>query len=1260
MPQEGQIVDEETKLRALSTICLSLEKINYSLVMDAKDAKDAWDKLKVAFQDDGIYRRIGLLQQLTSFRLDNFNSTEAYVDAVMSTSHKLAEINFAVSDEWLASILLMGLPKFYAPMVMGLEASGQALRADAVKSKILQDVKVKMGSKSSSEEGAFYSDQHQRNRKNGGHKKGDGSCYNCKKQGHYAANCPEKQQDGSKRKGRAMCAVFAMGDNVDDEEWYFDSGATTHMARSGAEFTSKQEVSYHIGTANKSNMTANSRGSVNLECVEGPVEVQEVLEVPDLAANLLSVSKICSKGFNMTFTATDCKVLTKTGEVFASGVAEGGLYKLNRKQEKAFVCNETEKWHRRFGHISMQSMKKLMQMTNGFQLKKVDEVQCVACIQGKHARDSFPTSNTRSTELLELVHSDLCGPFEVASIGGSRYFITFIDDASRKVFIYTLESKDQVKEAYEDFKSMAERQTGKKLKILRSDNGREYVNGAMKASMRRDGVRHQKTCPYSPEQNGTAERMNRTIMERVRSMLNDAKLPKEFWAEAVNTAVYVINRSPTRALDGTTPEEAWMGRKPFVGHLKIFGSAAMVHVPKQRRKKLDPKSKRCIFLGYAEDSKGFRLYDPDTSDVIISRDIIIVDEGCCAGLEAIPSEPVEFLEIELGLPRQEEANHDVEAEAMEPEEPDQDTSIDSADFDDAVDDTALPPQQDRPTAVEQELRRSGRERHPPGKYSEYISYSSVTGQNTFPDSGEHDEDSPLDDPTSYDEVLRRPDRDQWMEAMREEIEALERNETWVMDDLPDGHKAIRNKWVYKTKRGPDGRVERYKARLVVKGCSQRPGIDFDEVYSPVVRYSTIRFLMALAVKHDLQIDQMDAVTAFLQSELGDETIFMQLPEGFTSDQVKVCRLRKALYGLKQSSRVWNKQLDAALREFGLEQSKTDTCLYFKLFGGKMLFVTIYVDDFLIFTNCRKMKKKLKRYLCSRFQMKDIGEAKFCLGLRISRNMERGELTLDQEKYVEELLEKYQMKNCHPVSTPFEPSERLDKSMCPTSTKEQEEMTKVPYKEAVGSLLYLAQATRPDISFAVNAVSQYCSNPGRRHWEAVKRILRYLKGTAGNRLVYKKDGNSQVVGYTDADWGGDPDTRKSTTGYVFVLQGGAISWSVKRQPTVALSSCEAEYMALSRTIQEALWLRNLQQPIFEEQKITILCDNQSAISIARNGSYNPRTKHVDIRYHFVHDTLEQDMIDLQYVNTNDQAADGFTKPLPPIKLVKQRQLIGITD
>ncbi|KXJ62343.1 hypothetical protein RP20_CCG020162 [Aedes albopictus] len=325
----------------------------------------------------------------------------------------------------------------------------------------------------------------------------------------------------------------------------------------------------------------------------------------------------------------------------------------------------------------------------------------------------------------------------------------------------------------------------------------------------------------------------------------------------------------------------------------------------------------------------------------------------------------------------------------------------------------------------------------------------------------------------------------------------------------------------------------------------------------------------------------------------------------------------------------------------------------------MLFITIYVDDFLIFTNDAKMRKRLKTFLCNRFRMKDLGQAKYCLGLQISRNKERGELSIDQRKYIEDVLDRFNLTDCHPVSTPFESSERLDKSMTPKSQDEIEEMKKVPYKEAVGCLQYIAQATRPDISFAVNAVSQFSSNPGRKHWEAVKRILRYLKGTINNRLLFNKRGNGEIIGYTDADWGGDVDSRRSTTGYVFMFQGGAISWNVKRQPTVALSSCEAEYMALSRTIQEALWWRNMLKQIFGETQIKIFCDNQSAISIAKNGSYNPRTKHVDIRYHFVHDAIDSGSVAINYVNTKDQAADGFTKPLVQSGVTNMKRIIGIT-
>lgn len=338
------------------------------------------------------------------------------------------------------------------------------------------------------------------------------------------------------------------------------------------------------------------------------------------------------------------------------------------------------------------------------------------------------------------------------------------------------------------------------------------------------------------------------------------------------------------------------------------------------------------------------------------------------------------------------------------------------------------------------------------------------------------------------------------------MDALNKNDTWELTDLPKGKKVIRNKWVFKTKYGPNGEVDRFKARLVIKGCSQRYGVDYDEVYAPVVRYSTIRYLMAVAVEHNLEIEQMDDVSAFLQGKLTGETIYMEQPDGFVEDPIKVCRLKRALYGLKQSSRVWNLQLDKTLKEFGLEQSAIDPCLHFKIEGRRMIFVTIYVDDFLLFSNDQALKKKLKEFLNYYFKMKDLGEAKLCLGLRITRDRSNGRLYLDQRQYLEDILDRFNMVNCNSVSTPADPSAKLDKTMCPTKPEEIEEMRTVPYKEAVGCFMYSACTTRPDIAFAVNMVSKFSNNPGRRHWEAVKRILRYLKGTLNHRLQFSKSDN----------------------------------------------------------------------------------------------------------------------------------------------------------
>jgi hypothetical protein len=835
--------------------------------------------------------------------------------------------------------------------------------------------------------------------------------------------------------------------------------------------------------------------------------------------------------------------------------------------------------------------------------------------------------------------------------------------------VYFLQAKNQAFEAFRSFQVKVERQTGKKIKILRTDNGREYVNDEFRRALEHDGIRHQKACPYTPEQNGTAERMNRTLVEKARCLLNDARMKKEFWAEAVSTAAYLVNRSPTRSIGGKTPEEIWTGRKPNLKHLRVFGSTVMVHVPKVKRKKFNPKALKGVFVGYCENTKGYRVYDAERNDFLISRDVVVVSEsvqssGLVCDHEVKPVEFMELLTEEIVVSIESPVEDVVHSDDDDDE--DEGAAISSSDtsnddFEDASE--ALPPQQSRPVEGSQQgLRRSGRERTFPGKYGDFITYGSFSGDVVPPQSP----DPPMvdismeDDPQTYDEVMRRPDRILWIQAMKEEIASLGKNQTWTLTDLPEGRKAIRNKWVFKTKRGPDGSVQRYKARLVVKGCSQKPGIDYEEVYSPVVRYSTIRYLMALAVKFDLDVDQMDVVTAFLQGELGDEELYMVQPEGFEEANGKVCQLKKALYGLKQSSRVWNGKLDAVLREFGLQRSQVDTCLYWMMEGDKMLFVTIYVDDLLIFTNNRALKKKLKKFLMKKFDMKDLGEAAHCLGIRIERDRPEGRLSLDQQAYIEEIVQRFGMADATPVATPADPSLRLDKSMAPKTDEQSREMTRVPYKEAVGCLSFVAQTTRPDIAYAVNAVSQFSANPGRQHWEATKRIIRYLKGTASKRLQYTKDESTGLEGYCDADWGGDPENRRSTKGYLFTMQGAAISWCVKKQPTVALSSCEAEFMSLSQAIQEAMWWRNLRSEFTDVTAVPIHCDNQSAISIVSNGSYNPRTKHISIRYHFVHEALENKEVKLEYISTANQPADGFTKPMTIQKQTKLRQFLGVAD
>ena len=491
-------------------------------------------------------------------------------------------------------------------------------------------------------------------------------------------------------------------------------------------------------------------------------------------------------------------------------------------------------------------------------------------------------------------------------------------------------------------------------------------------------------------------------------------------------------------------------------------------------------------------------------------------------------------------------------------------------------------------------------------------------------------------PGSYTEAAQN---ENWRIAIKEEYDALVKNETWELVKLPKGRKAIGCKWVFKIKQNADGSIAKYKARLVAKGFTQQHGIDFTETFAPVAKFNTIRILLAISAIEGFNVKQMDVSTAFLHAEV-EEDLYMKQPEGFEiqgeDGSTLVCKLKKSLYGLKQAGRNWNKTLDLYLKKYGFIASKVDPCLYIlRKENGSTIILVVYVDDILSFDNDSKLRDKFISDISKRFKIVDIGDAKWILAMKLEK--ENGTIHIDQEKYLNDVLERFQMEECKVMNTPV---------VVDNSDNNIQFDNQTLYMSLVGSLIYLSVVSRPDISYAVGKVSQKMANPTQNDWIAAKRILRYLKKDKRLGPTYSRNGSLTLVGYSDSDWGGDVETRKSTSGYVFTLGGAAISWTSKKQSTVALSSTEAEYMALCAAIQEAVYLRLLLSDLgyTQNEPTLIYQDNQGSIAMAKNAIISRRTKHVDIKYHYVREMIEAGQIRLEYIPTDKMVADCLTKPV----------------
>ena len=1297
---------EELDALTMSTIRLHLADSVYFTVLDSKNSEELWKKLCTTYEKETAANKVYLMRKLYDLRMKDTDSVASHLNQFDALWSQLQAQKMTMDDELKAVLLLCTLPTSWDTFCIAISNSapkGKLVYTDISGALLSEEIRRK--SMVSSQVGdaynvrdSGYGKNQQRGRSqtrnnHGSHGKSRSKsrkrlveCHYCHKKGHIKKDCYAlknkekekgktygdghvKQLPGSSSSVRIEEINATCDDDVDilvlDDEtsyaeaniahalvhtWLLDSGASFHVTPHREWFTryeAKPLGTVRLGDSHQCDVIG--IGDVMIQFSDGSqFTVQNVRHVPELTRSLMSVGQLDDIGFKVIFASQSFRI-TKGNMVIAKGNKVGSLYPLvvHQKEHLLTVTGQpmTCIWHGRLGHMSRTGMETLSRSGYLPALSFSDFSVCEHCQYGKQTKSVHRNSNSdSSTQPLDLVHTDVCGPMPTRSLGGAVYFVTFIDDATRKVWVYPIKEKGDVYSIFKKWLASVETEKGIKLKALRSDNGGEYTSHEFRVFCESRGIRREFTAPYTPVQNGVAERMNRTIQDRVVSMLHHANLPQGFWAEAVRTAVHVINLSPNTTKGLKVAQELWTGKSPNYDHLRVFGCEAYVHVPKQLRQKLDFKSRKCIFLGYGTDGQfGYRLWDPETRTIVRSSDVVFNEKV----MHKQPNKEVEvrrvvFQDVTPSISVQKDDSTPMPNSSM----PDSSMPTSSSyvhPYEDVQDDDVCIEPENIPTPVEQPVRRSTRFTKPPARFTDYVMLT---------DAGE---------PSCYKEAILASDHAKWEHAMRNELDSIHKNGTWDLVPLPKDRKALPCKWVYKYKYTADSASPKYKARLVAKGFKQEHGVDFDEIFSPVVKMTTLRMLLALAANQDLELVQMDVKTAFLHGDL-DEEIYMEQPEGYevSGKEHLVCKLKKSLYGLKQSPRLWYQKFDAFMKTQGYARSNEDACLYTKTCSdGSSIMLILYVDDMLIVGKNKDELSLFKKNLSQTFDMKDLGDARHILGMRITRDRSKRCIYLSQVEYISKVLKRFNMENAKPLSTPLPTYVKLSTCDCPTSDKDKEFMSKVPYQSAVGSLMYAMVATRPDIAFAVGAVSRFMSNPGKKHWDAVKLILRYLSGTKDKCLCLGR-GDASIIGYTDSDYAGCADSRKSTSGYIFLIMGGAIAWRSRLQECVALSTTEAEYVAASEACKEAVWLSRLASDMGIPQHVPkLLCDSQSGIGLAKNPVYHAKTKHIGVRYHFIRECVSNGYISLEKVVSRENAADALTKALPHDALEHCCHLMGIT-
>ena len=964
--------------------------------------------------------------------------------------------------------------------------------------------------------------------------------------------------------------------------------------------------------------------------------------------------------------------------------------------------------HERLVHISPRRVAQMAadQSVVGLPPKLKGKITfCKPCKQGKMTDISHKPSSSPKSHLSagEFIHTDICG-YKDTSIHGNRYFLLIKCDLTGYRKVYFMKQKSEALKCLKRFANELKLETGTTtIRKIRSDQGSEFLSAAFQEYVDQHSIVHELATKGTPQQNGKAERDNRNLVEHATSILAKANMKSTFWDEALNTVAYTLNRV-TSGNDKVTPYEKWFGTKPDISHLRIFGSPGQA-LDNVKRPKFQTKTKDVIMLGYSDSPDIYRVYVPSSRSVQTISAVSFDEQPECkrefpvrkkvfepssnsatesSSDSSDSDEPSASSKGRGGDSCQEEIVSAVPELGKQTNKAKQKRTKKVKQPDPARLATLRPRTAKPPTAATTTVtastdtnkaiapstsslpsKQGNAKRSPvPSRSSSSSSASSnsnessSSGANSSSADSSGSEDAPLntadiavspddayvsvalivpsgDEPFTFDEAMHSEDRELWIRAMQEELNSIEQNQTWRLVDRPQNARPIGVKWVFKIKR-VNGRV-RYKARLVALGYAQRPGIDFGETYAPVIRVSTVRILLSIAATLDMEIIQFDVSTAFLNGSISEE-IYLQQPPGFNDQSGRVCRLQRGLYGLRQSPRAWNKRFNRLMLKCGLRRSEYDPCVYWLNHPDHgLLIVALYVDDGLIMAQSNQLLQDMLQCLQRDFQITS-GPVGTYVGLEITRHRESREIVVSQSAYIERKLLQFDMTDAIPQPTP------LDVHSVPRVNNNTGTRSNFPYREAIGSLVYLATQTRPDIAHAVSVLSRYSNNPSQAHINAVKRIFRYLSGTRNRGITL---GNSlNLIAFSDSDWAGDLDSRRSTTGYV-ISYGGPVAWFSRLQPTVALSTCEAEYIAMSECARSLMWIRNFLnelQLLPAVHPIPLFCDNRSAVAQVLHDTITERVRHVDIKFHFLRLLARNEILDIEWIKSDEQRADGLTKAL----------------